>query len=115
MGGRTPTQAEISGSRAYYPAVGLLLGLVLVGVERGAREAFPEYLTAALLLAVLVVVNRGLHLDGPDGHLRRPPGWQHAGTPAGDHAGPPGWGLRRGRCGLRPALEIRGVGFPADI
>ena len=40
------------------------MGLVLVGVERGAREAFPEYLTAALLLAVLVVVNRGLHLDG---------------------------------------------------
>ena len=64
LGRRTPTQGEISGSRAYYPAVGLLLGLVLVGVERGAREAFPEYLTAALLLAVLVVVNRGLHLDG---------------------------------------------------
>ena len=64
MGRRIPTQEEISGSRAYYPAVGLLLGLLLVGVERGAREAFPEFLTAALLLTVLVVVNRGLHLDG---------------------------------------------------
>ena len=64
MGRRIPAQGEISGSRAYYPAVGLLLGLLLVGVERGAREAFPEYLTAALLLTVLVVVNRGLHLDG---------------------------------------------------
>ena len=64
MGRRTPTQREFSGSRAFYPAVGLLLGLLLVGVERGAREAFPEHLTAALLLTVLVVVNRGLHLDG---------------------------------------------------
>ena len=64
MGHRIPAQGEISGSRAYYPAVGLLLGLLLVGVERGAREAFPEYLTAALLLTVLVVVNRGLHIDG---------------------------------------------------
>ena len=61
---RVPSQGEISGSRAYYPAVGLLLGLLLVGVERGASEAFPEYLTAALLLTILVVVNRGLHLDG---------------------------------------------------
>ena len=63
-GRRIPAQGEISGSRAYYPIVGLALGLLLVGVERGAREAFPEYLTAALLLTVLVAVNRGLHLDG---------------------------------------------------
>ncbi len=64
LGRRTPSQEDTSGSRADYPAVGLRLGLLLVGVERGSREAFPEYLTAALLLTVLVVVNRGLHLDG---------------------------------------------------
>jgi len=44
--------------------VGLLLGLLLVGIERGAREIFPVPLTAALLLAVLAAVTRGLHLDG---------------------------------------------------
>ncbi len=44
--------------------VGLLLGIFLVGVERGAREVFPVYLTAALLLVVLLVATRGLHLDG---------------------------------------------------
>jgi adenosylcobinamide-GDP ribazoletransferase len=33
-------------------------------VERGAREVFPPYLTAALLLVSLVVATRGLHLDG---------------------------------------------------
>lgn len=61
---RTPTQEEISNSRLYYPLVGLLLGLLLVGVERGAREVFPVYLTAALLLVFLVAMTRGLHLDG---------------------------------------------------
>ncbi len=61
---RRPAQREISRSRAYYPAVGLLLGLLLLGVERGAREVFPAYLTAAVLLVALVVATRGLHLDG---------------------------------------------------
>jgi adenosylcobinamide-GDP ribazoletransferase len=61
---KRPAPREISDSRAYYPAVGLLLGLLLVGVERGARELFPPYLTAALLLVSLVVATRGLHLDG---------------------------------------------------
>jgi adenosylcobinamide-GDP ribazoletransferase len=35
-----------------------------VGVERGAREIFPVYLAAALLLVALVIATRGLHLDG---------------------------------------------------
>lgn len=61
---RTLTQGEISNSRLYYPLIGLLLGLLLVGVERGAREVFPVYLTAALLVVFLIVVTRGLHLDG---------------------------------------------------
>jgi adenosylcobinamide-GDP ribazoletransferase len=61
---RTLTQREISDSRTYYPLVGLFLGALLLGVERGAREVFPVYLTAALLLVFLVVITRGLHLDG---------------------------------------------------
>ena len=61
---RTPTQGEISNSRTYYPVIGLLLGLLLVGIERGAREVFPVYLTAVLLLVLLVALTRGLHLDG---------------------------------------------------
>ena len=61
---RNPTQREISDSRAYYPAVGLLIGVMLVGIERGSREVFPDYLTAAVLLVSMVMLNRGLHLDG---------------------------------------------------
>jgi adenosylcobinamide-GDP ribazoletransferase len=41
-----------------------LLGLLLVGVERGASQVFPVYLTAALLLVTMVAATRGLHLDG---------------------------------------------------
>lgn len=36
----------------------------MVGLERGAREVFPVYLTAAVLLVFLIGVTRGLHLDG---------------------------------------------------
>lgn len=61
---RSPTPRQISNSRAYYPAVGLLFGLSLVGLERGCREVFPIYLTAAVLLAALITGTRGLHLDG---------------------------------------------------
>ena len=63
-GSHRPTQRAISDSRAFYPAVGLLLGLLLLGLERGAREVFPIYLTAAVLLVALLVATRGLHLDG---------------------------------------------------
>ena len=45
-------------------AVGLLIGLMLVGIERGCREVFPDYLSAAVLVSSLIAVNRGLHLDG---------------------------------------------------
>ena len=55
---------DLSNSRAFYPAVGLLLGLVLVAVEEGSSRLFTEPLTAALLVATLVIVTRALHLDG---------------------------------------------------
>ncbi len=58
------TPQQISASRAWYPAAGLLLGLVLVVVQAGASLVFPPFLIAALLVAVLAVLTRGLHLDG---------------------------------------------------
>jgi adenosylcobinamide-GDP ribazoletransferase len=44
--------------------VGLLVGLLMLGLERGVREIFPVYLTAAMLVVALVIVTRGLHQDG---------------------------------------------------
>ena len=54
----------MSASRAYYPLVGLLLGLVLVGLEAAFSRIFPVYLTGAILVVTLVAVTGGLHLDG---------------------------------------------------
>ena len=44
--------------------MGLLIGLVLAGVELGCSRIFPVPLTAAVLLAVTTVITRALHLDG---------------------------------------------------
>lgn len=55
---------DLSNSRAFYPAVGLCIGLLLVGVEEGASRLFSEPLTAAFLVATMVIVTRALHLDG---------------------------------------------------
>ena len=55
---------NVSNSRAFYPAVGLLMGLILVGVEEASSRLFSEPLTAAFLVAAMVIVTRGLHLDG---------------------------------------------------
>ena len=59
---RGPT--DLSNSRAFFPAIGLLLGLLLVGVEEGSSRLFSEQLTAAFLVATLVIATRALHLDG---------------------------------------------------
>ena len=55
---------NISHSRAFYPAIGLMIGLILVGVEEGSSRVFSEPLTAAFLVTVMIIVTRGLHLDG---------------------------------------------------
>jgi len=90
-GSRMFTQREISVSRGFYPLVGLLIGLLLVALERGASQLFsqppagwaslsagsllnpapltgsllnPAPLTGAVLLLALLVITRGLHFDG---------------------------------------------------
>ena len=40
------------------------MGLLLVGVEEGSSRVFSEPLTAAFLVATMVIVTRALHLDG---------------------------------------------------
>lgn len=44
--------------------VGLLLGVALLAVELWASRVFPPPLTAALLVVLMLVVTRGLHIDG---------------------------------------------------
>lgn len=48
----------------WYPLIGLLLGTLLMLVDRGLRELLPPAPTAALLVALLAFASGGLHLDG---------------------------------------------------
>ncbi len=68
VGVSNPTDAEISRSRAWYPLVGLLYGVLLVGALRLfllMPPPFPLTLLAAALLTILpALLNRFLHLDG---------------------------------------------------
>ena len=61
---RQKSQRDISNSRAWFPLVGLLIGILLVLVQLGASLLLPVFLTAAVLLFVLSAVTRALHLDG---------------------------------------------------
>ena len=58
------TQQVISNSRAWFPLVGLFLGLLLVGMEWVLSFVFPFYVNAALLVVFLAAITRALHLDG---------------------------------------------------
>ena len=68
VGVADPTDAEISRSRGWYPVVGLLYGLLLVALVALFALIPPAFvhtmLAAALLVAILALVNRFLHLDG---------------------------------------------------
>lgn len=49
---------------AWYPAVGLVLGAILAGLDWGLRWLFPDGVAAALLLVAWVALTGALHLDG---------------------------------------------------
>ena len=55
---------EISYSRAFYPLVGLLIGLLLLVLEKVAGFFVPDLVNAGILLFSLLIITRGLHLDG---------------------------------------------------
>lgn len=49
---------------AWYPAVGLVLGAILAGLDWGLGQVFPVGVAAALLLAAWITLTGALHLDG---------------------------------------------------
>lgn len=54
----------LAAAPAYFPAVGLLIGLALAGLDRPLSAALPAGVVAALLLAAQLAMTGGLHLDG---------------------------------------------------
>ena len=55
---------DMGRSMAYYPLVGLCLGLVLVLARHVIGAVLPHPVVAILLVIVLAVITGGLHLDG---------------------------------------------------
>ena len=49
---------------AWFPVVGLALGLLLVGVDWASARVFPPLLSAVLTVAMWKTLSGGLHLDG---------------------------------------------------
>ncbi|MCA1554569.1 MAG: adenosylcobinamide-GDP ribazoletransferase, partial [Chloroflexi bacterium] len=61
---RVFTERELGASLAFYPIVGSLIGVVLIGVQFVASLAFDARFSAVLLLGAWVLVTGALHLDG---------------------------------------------------
>jgi adenosylcobinamide-GDP ribazoletransferase len=56
---------ELSGSAAYFPLIGLLLGCVVAAVlTLGRWVNFPEIPLSALIVVLLAILTGGIHLDG---------------------------------------------------
>jgi adenosylcobinamide-GDP ribazoletransferase len=51
-------------SLIYFPLVGLILGILLVGINYGLYFIFPRTVTSALLIIALAVMSGAHHLDG---------------------------------------------------
>ncbi len=60
----TTREADLGGSFLWFPLVGLLIGVVLVGVNLTAIHVFPPLVVGACVLLAWIVVTGALHLDG---------------------------------------------------
>ncbi|MFH1538089.1 MAG: adenosylcobinamide-GDP ribazoletransferase [bacterium] len=60
----TVTDRVVSGSAAFFPLVGYLIGAVLAGVCVGMRHIAGEGAAAVVTVAVWLAVTRALHFDG---------------------------------------------------
>ncbi len=62
---RRETQAdEVGRSAGYFPVVGLIIGLILVGLNWLLGILLPPMVVNALLITFLVVISGAIHLDG---------------------------------------------------
>jgi adenosylcobinamide-GDP ribazoletransferase len=55
---------DLARSMAFYPLVGFLLGAILWGFWKGLINVFPPSVVDLLLIALLVILTGGIHLDG---------------------------------------------------
>jgi adenosylcobinamide-GDP ribazoletransferase len=55
---------QIAASLSYFPVVGIIIGGIVFLANWGLSEVFSPYVSAALTLAVWVLLSGALHLDG---------------------------------------------------
>ncbi len=61
---REATGEEVGRSLVYFPVVGLLIGLLLAGINWVLRRFMPDGIVNALLIVAMVLVSGALHIDG---------------------------------------------------
>jgi adenosylcobinamide-GDP ribazoletransferase len=61
---RSFTSEQIGRSTAYFPLVGIIIGLILAGLNYVFNLLLPPSVVNALLVVTLAVLSGGLHLDG---------------------------------------------------
>jgi adenosylcobinamide-GDP ribazoletransferase len=63
---RTPRgdMRRVAAAQAWFPAVGLAIGGILLAFDRLASRALPEASVDVLLVVALAAISGGLHLDG---------------------------------------------------
>ena len=61
---REASQEELGGSIAYFPVVGIIIGLILAGLNWILGLFLPPSVVNALLIVSLVIISGALHLDG---------------------------------------------------
>ena len=59
-----PSSQQMGKAMLFFPFVGTVLGLILVGVARGLSPLFPRWVLAAILVGLLIAMTGGLHWDG---------------------------------------------------
>ncbi|MEE8205120.1 MAG: adenosylcobinamide-GDP ribazoletransferase [Dehalococcoidales bacterium] len=62
--GRQASPEEVGGSTAYFPLVGIIIGLILAGLNWFFSLLLPSAVVNGLLIVSMVVINGALHLDG---------------------------------------------------
>lgn len=64
VGRRSMEGRSLAGSAVYFPLVGLVLGVILAGIDYGLGRVLPNLLTSAITVMVLVLLTGALHFEG---------------------------------------------------
>ena len=63
-GGNDRRPRELAGSMPYFPLIGALIGLCLVGLNLGLGRFLNAQVTSVLLVIFMALLTGGLHIDG---------------------------------------------------